>query len=167
MRTYEEILAGTKALFRAKRFDEALAELEKTSPESLSPQLLVLRGKCIQLANGTPLPLEEAKKSFQAALKLNERCMDAWLELGHYVLCVEDHAEEAAVIFRKASQILSDCNGEIAEGLRLCLEECGEEAEGDGAGRGGAGCNLLGGCGQSGRRSRRRLLAESEGRTGL
>ena len=129
-RNYEEILSGTRELFRAKRFDEALAGLEKAAPESLSPQLLVLRGRCIQLANGSALPLEEAKKSFRAALELDERCIDAWIELGHYVLCVEDRAEEAADIFRKAAQILSACNGEIAEGLARCLEECGEEAGG-------------------------------------
>ena len=128
-RNYGEILAGTRALFRAKRFDEALVGLGKAAPESLSPQLLVLRGRCIQLANGTALPLEEAKKSFQTALEMDERCIDAWIELGHYVRCVEDRAEETAGIFRKAAQILSGCNGEIAEGLRLCLEECGEEAE--------------------------------------
>ena len=100
-----------------------MSQLEEIGPESLTPMLWVLRGKCIQLAEGTSLPLDEAKKSFQRALELDENCLEAWIELGYYLLCVEDDAQEASTIFQNAQRVLAKYEEEIQEGLRECQEE--------------------------------------------
>lgn len=122
-RNYADILAETEKLFESKRFDEALRVLETLGAESLSPQLRVLRGKCIQLADDSPLPLSEAEKSFRSALELDDRCLAAWIELGYYTLNVADNAKEAEAIFKKAGEVLSSFQAEIARGCGQCREE--------------------------------------------
>lgn len=120
---YSKILLAIRLLYQSKRFDEALSLIEKNGEGFLSPQVLVLKGKCIQLAADTTHPLIDAKKAFQSAIELDETYADAWIELGYYVLCVEDNAKEACKIFEKAGQILSGCRDEILQGYKQCMEE--------------------------------------------
>lgn len=112
-----------KSLMKSRRFDEALSRMDEIGPESWTPTLWVLRGKCIQLAEDTSLPLDEAKKSFQRALELDANCLEAWIELGYYVLCVEDDAQEASTIFQNAQRIMAEYEKEIQKGLLQCEEE--------------------------------------------
>lgn len=112
-----------KSLMKSRRFDEALSRMDELGEDSLTPSLWVLRGRCIQLAEGTSFPLDEAKKSFQRALELDEHYLEAWIELGYYMLCVEDNAKEARAIFQNARRVLAGYEEEIQEGLRQCEEE--------------------------------------------
>lgn len=112
-----------EGLMKARKFDAASGRIEEAGEEALSPQLWVARGRCIQLGEGKGAPLEEAKKSFRRALELDGRCLEAWIELGYYVLCVEDDAREAYGIFRKAAEVLDDFGGEIEKGIRMCEEK--------------------------------------------
>ena len=116
-----------ESLMHARRFDEALRRIEEAGQGMLSPRLWVLRGICLQLADRTKLPLDEAKKSFQHALDLDGQCLDAWIELGYYVLNVEDNAREAEAIFLKATQLLPEVKKEIEKGLCACKEEVEEK----------------------------------------
>ncbi|MBQ7252437.1 MAG: hypothetical protein IJS32_07540 [Kiritimatiellae bacterium] len=116
-----------ESLMHARRFDEALRRIEESGHGMLSPRLWVLRGMCLQMADSTELPLDEAKKSFQHALDLDGQCLDAWIELGYYVLNVEDNAREAEAIFLKATRLLSGFEKEIGKGLRACKEELEEK----------------------------------------
>lgn len=120
MGSLQDVVEG---LMKARKFDEALGRIEEAGEEALSPQLWVVRGRCIQLGEGKGVPLEEAKKSFRRALELDGRCLEAWIELGYYVLCVEDDAREAHGIFRKAAELLEEFGGEIEKGIRMCKEE--------------------------------------------
>ena len=125
--TASKFLATIESLMHARQFDEALRQIEESGQGMLSPRLWVLRGICLQLANCTELPLDEAKKSFQHALDLDGQCLDAWIELGYYVLNVEDNARDAEAIFLKAAQLLSEVKKEIGKGLCACKEEVEEK----------------------------------------
>ena len=108
-------------LWKAEEFDGALALVDHLllgAPDC--PYLLVTRGMLIQLLDHQNGPtLQEAEKSFLAALKLAPGSLDALEELAHYYDAVAPDATKAkfyaAEYFKKAEPAL--------EKIRVILNE--------------------------------------------
>lgn len=111
-------------LYSEERFDEALDKLiELGEMIELSPYLLVLKGKHILLSDKGPYELADARKAFEAALDIQEDCVEALLELGWFHYAVEDNAAEAKPFFEKALAVSKGQTTEIVEGFAKCLCE--------------------------------------------
>lgn len=74
--------------------------------EELDPRLLVLKGKCLQIAR-EPVALNNVKKCFLKALSMDSSYVPALLELGWFLRNVEDDPKGALRYFQKAYRLTS------------------------------------------------------------
>jgi len=71
-----------------------------------SPRLWILRGDLIQVSDDTTqYELEDALKSYRAAVRLDPRSPEAYESLGRYFDAVENRPREAESYFRKAIEL--------------------------------------------------------------
>ena len=106
-------------LAQEERFDEALvaiAEIEKTT--ALTPNLLVLKGICLELAEKQPADAEHA---FRAALDIDDEYIEALNELGSFYLTVGEDSAKAMPLFEKAVDICEAQMTEAVVGMAVCL----------------------------------------------
>jgi hypothetical protein len=116
-------IAYLRSLVREKRFDDALSILCGISDHEMTEELWILRGLCIQLSDGTDLPLAEAKRSFECALHLNPKHADATLEMAWFLLNVEDDAKAAEPFFVNALGMISEIQESALRGCAQCKVE--------------------------------------------
>jgi hypothetical protein len=67
--------------------------------------------------NGTP---QEIEATLKMALDRDDRCIEAYIELGRYYYAIADDAEKAKPLFLRGLSLLRDLYKEILPGLVDC-----------------------------------------------
>jgi Tfp pilus assembly protein PilF len=78
-----KVLDEVRKLYKTNRYDDALnvlADYERV--QDLSAEMLLLKGRLIQLSESGSRPLSEAKRCFMDALRQDKDNINALLELG-------------------------------------------------------------------------------------
>ena len=106
-------------------FDEALAELKKIEDnQPLYPNILVLKGICIQLGSeNSPYELYDAEAAFKAAIEIDKNCFDALIEIGSFYNTNEGNPEKALPYYEKALEIAQSQFTEAIQGCAECYSE--------------------------------------------
>jgi len=104
--------------------DEALPLVDSELACAETPSLLVLRGILIQVSEGGPLTLDDARTSFERAIELAPDYPEAYEELGHLHDAVLPDRDKAEKFYRLA----------LAKGAGASCQEALDEllAEGEG-----------------------------------
>lgn len=117
-------LERVKKSKNAGRIDKALAELDQLMVDwPDNPPLLMLRAKLIQLGSETAPPLQEAEACLRRATELQSDSPNAWLELAHFQLNVNDDAKSAAPSFAKAISLCQELLMDALAGKAKALAE--------------------------------------------
>lgn len=118
---YEKFIS----LFLLEKFDEACEEFKNGESKSMpSASLLVKKGMCILLSSEkSPYSLRDAEVAFKDAIKKDENCIEAYVELAYFYLNVNDQAETAIPYFEKAIEISRKSASEAIGGIGLCISE--------------------------------------------
>jgi len=120
----KETLFRARALYEEEKFDDALSVIESYGKNcDLSPNLLVLKGRLIQLADGGRFELQDAQQAFLEALEHDNCHIVALLELGWFYLNVCDDASKAATYFGRVTKICVELEREAQEGKKKCEQE--------------------------------------------
>jgi len=85
-RMKKDVYAGLQRLLKAKKWEEALAQVDALlTATPLAAQLYLLRGQLIQLqGESTTYALDDAEAAFKRALELDGTYFDALVELMHF-----------------------------------------------------------------------------------
>jgi tetratricopeptide (TPR) repeat protein len=115
-------LKQIKTLYRAKKFEKALASLEKLlARHKECPHLWNLRGDLIQLLDTQDgPPLGEAAKSYKTALRLDPNNLETLASLAHFYHAVEPKPETAK---RYAEAYIVIAKRGLAEMERVIADE--------------------------------------------
>lgn len=117
-----EYLMRAQAAYESRQFGEALAVIaDAEAGGKACPELILLKGACIQLAEETDFPVEYALRAYDELLKRQPRNSRALLEKGFFLLNVLDNAASAKACFLEAAQL-------CAEPLELALSGLGQAA---------------------------------------
>src|SRR5437016_1306655 len=113
------------ALVADQKFDEAIGVLlREEEARALSPSELVQKGIWIQLGSETMAhTLDEAERSFQTALEIDENYVPALIELAFFKYSVQDNATAALPFFERAIEESLSQLREAVEGKAKCLAE--------------------------------------------
>ncbi len=106
-----------------------LAQLRSMDECALTPRMLVRKAILLQFEDapdGTPQEIEAALES---ALKLDDKYIEAYIELGRYYYAVVDDSQKAKVYFLKALELLRGLNRETIHGLLDCEGELRSERD--------------------------------------
>ncbi len=103
---------------------ETLDSIEKKQ-SNLCSNLLILKGRCIQLSDCKRYTLDDAKMSFYKALKTDEHNIQALIELGWFYYTIENHSKKAFSYFNKAMFLSKKEMLETIEGCSYCINEYG------------------------------------------
>ena len=116
-------------LWKPGQFGKALAVVDRLlSDWPDNPLLLVKRAQIIQLQETENGPsLEEARGALERAVALDEESPQPLIELGFFLLNVEDNAVAAADCFRKAEALVTGLLKECRKGKKAALAEASEE----------------------------------------
>ena len=102
-----KLLEEIKAKYETGEYEEALSLAEKTEREGLlDPEILVWKGRCLQLVDHTSYELSDIESLFNQALDINPELIPALLELGWFYLNVLDDAAKAIDLFDRAIAVL-------------------------------------------------------------
>lgn len=106
-------------------YQAVLEELEKIEAKRpLPPNMLVLKGMCIQVASGQPaMSAIDAEAAFHAALEIDKDCFDAYVELGSLYSTLEGDAERAMLCFQHAVEISRAHLAEATQAAAVCLAQ--------------------------------------------
>src|SRR5258706_15415152 len=118
-------LEEIRTRYKAGKYQEALALIEKAEQEGLlHPEVLVLKGCCIQLdGNGTLYKLSDAGHAFEQALEIDEDFTPAITELAWFHLNVLDDAVRAVPLFERTIELHKLMLTEAVIGMAKCLSE--------------------------------------------
>ncbi|HNY41269.1 MAG TPA: hypothetical protein PKJ41_12780 [Bryobacteraceae bacterium] len=89
----------------------------------LTPNMLVRKAillQCEDEPKGTPMEIES---TLQAAIALDDRCIEAYVELGRYYYAVVDDSSRAKAMFLRAFNQLRKLNEDVVSGLLECDAE--------------------------------------------
>jgi tetratricopeptide (TPR) repeat protein len=113
----KDVYAALQRLLKAKRWEEALAQVDVLlAANPLAAQLYLLRGQLIQLqGENTACTLDDAEAAFKRALELDETYFDALVELMHFydAVCADPpkaraYAKQVKALAQKALDEASD-----------------------------------------------------------
>jgi tetratricopeptide (TPR) repeat protein len=118
-----EALSEIRVLQRERRFDEALARVERLLAEGpCSTELLVSRARLLQLSSHSP---DEA----DAADPLAPEGIEPRIELGYFLYAVRDRTAEALGHFEDAERLACNLLKDALMGQLRCLAELGRADE--------------------------------------
>lgn len=113
-----DLLAQVRFLYLRRCFDDALAVLDCYAEKSeLTSEMLVLKGRLIQLAEPGRYELADAKKCFLKALECDGDNVKAMLELGWLAFGVLDDVIEAREYFNRALATVDGFRQEAIDAL--------------------------------------------------
>ena len=90
--------------------------------KNLTPRLLVVKGKCLQLVR-EPVPLEVIETCFRKAISIEPSYIPALLELGWFLRNVKNDPQAALRYFRKAYRLSNQYLRESISGIALSENE--------------------------------------------
>jgi tetratricopeptide (TPR) repeat protein len=122
---HNDSLEEIRSRYKEGKYQEALSLIEKAEQERLlHPEVLVLKGCCIQLEDGeTAYNLSDAKRAFEQALEIDEEFAPAIIELAWFYLNTLDDAIQAAPFFERAVRLNKLLLTEAIIGMAKCLLE--------------------------------------------
>jgi tetratricopeptide (TPR) repeat protein len=122
MKTFERTF---RELYNGGKYKDALSLIKKIEENDiLSPNVLVWKGRCLQLIDEEPLPeLSEIEQTFKQALEIDNEYTPALIELAWFYLNVLDDADKAKIFFQKAIQLQKQMLSEAIVGFTKCLLE--------------------------------------------
>lgn len=116
-----DLLAQVRFLYLKRCFDDALTVLDcYEETRELTSEMLVLKGRLIQLAEPGRYELADAKKCFLKALEHDADNVKAMLELGWLTFSVFDDVVEARDYFNRALAAADETRREAIEALGKC-----------------------------------------------
>jgi lipopolysaccharide biosynthesis regulator YciM len=105
-------------------YEEAINQLELLEEKVVNPNILVLKGICLQLANDElNYSLSDIEEIFKEAYQIDKECIDALIELAWFNLNVNDDAQTAMTLFEKAFENCQEKISEIVIGIAKCMIE--------------------------------------------
>lgn len=112
-------------LMQREDYDGAVLVLRGAQEErGLTVEELLLLARCLQLTTEEfDVSLDEVKAVYQQALVRGPDHLETLIDVGWYILAVEDSAEEALPYFERAVSLQVDLLAEAIEGKAKCLEE--------------------------------------------
>ena len=118
-----ETLDAVRDLYASKSYDAALIELDGYEKEhELTAEMLLLKGRLIQLSESGARPLVEAKQSFLSALRQDRDNVSALVELGWLCTNVLDEHEAGRRYFLEALKKCDVFRDEATRGLKSSEE---------------------------------------------
>jgi len=127
----QKLRDSINVLMQQNEYASALDVIRKAelSGEPTS-ELLVWEARLLQLGDeGTP---EEVEEILRRAIKLEPGFVEAHVELGWFLLNVQDSASLAQDAFRQALKLQVETNSEIVLGLLKCSQEISPDRVGSG-----------------------------------
>ncbi|MEW6608953.1 MAG: hypothetical protein AB1414_16155 [bacterium] len=129
----KEKMEAIEILEKQEDFRKSLKEVQHLLTEFpyLTP-LLVLKGELIQLLDeedSNQWKLEDAKEALEQAVAIDEKSIDALLELAFYSYAVEDNNEIALHLFEKSINMSRKFLEEAYGGKCKCLFETNRKEE--------------------------------------
>lgn len=114
----EDLLVEVRGLYQSKKYDEALSLIYTYSKKcDLSVELLVLKGRLIQLSSGEEYALSLVIECFESALKQDKNSLDALIELGWFYMNVLDNADVGLDYFKRAINVCDNYAKEAKLGI--------------------------------------------------
>jgi tetratricopeptide (TPR) repeat protein len=117
---FKKRLKAIRRIERTQGADRALAGLQRMLhawPEH--PVLLLEKSRLIQLSDQGELT--DAKTALKRATETDEESPAPWIELGYYLLCIDDQAEKANQAFDHALQLAMQRLIEAIDGKILAV----------------------------------------------
>jgi len=116
-----DTLAQVRSLYIKRCFDDALTVLDFYEEKNeLTSEMLILKGRLIQLAEPNKYELRDAKKCFLKALEHDADNVKAMLELGWLAFGVFDDVIEARDYFNRALAAANEIRQEAIGALEKC-----------------------------------------------
>jgi predicted Zn-dependent protease len=114
--------------WHAGHFAGALTQVERLLEEWPSnPHLLVLRAELVQLQDTCEGPtLGQAKDDLERAVELDPDSPAPLIELGHFLLAIEDDAEAAVQCFQRAMNLCVRLLKDAQHGRDQARQELGQ-----------------------------------------
>lgn len=120
-----QILNKVHELYRLNRFDDALDVLDSyEQQQNLSAEMLLLKGRLIQLSETGRRSLSEAKQCFMGVLEQDKDNINALLELGWLYANVLDERDAGRACF---SEVIEKCANFVKEARRGLESESQQE----------------------------------------
>jgi hypothetical protein len=117
------VLDEINRLCSDKDYSQALALIRDVELSDCSSSvLLTKKAMCLQLVDDNG-PLDEVERTFEAALNLDPRSVEALVEFGWFQLNVKDDAQRAESLFRRALDLQASTNTEIIIGIAKCRRD--------------------------------------------
>lgn len=113
-------------LYSAEQYEEAFELLDAIERKSgVTPATLLWKSRCLQLTSSEALldSSADVDELLTAALELDRDYVPAIIALGYFYLLVEDDAERALPLFRRAQSICTENATEVVVGIGECLIE--------------------------------------------
>lgn len=122
----QKLVTTLRQLCDDDRYDEAITAIEQEEPaEGCCADLLVWKARCLQL--GERASPEQVEATLRAAIACDEDNANAWIELGWFLLNVQDSPDRAQSAFKRALAIQAKENTEVLVGLVKCAREIDPE----------------------------------------
>lgn len=116
-----DLLAQIRFLYLKRCFDDALTVLDHYEEKNdLTSEMLIWKGRLIQLAEPNKYELADAKKCFLKALEHDVDNVKAMLELGWLAFGVFDDVVEARDYFNRALASADELRQEAIGALEKC-----------------------------------------------
>jgi len=121
-----EYLVRAQSAYEAKQYVQALSLIADAEAEGKAcAESLLLKGACIQLAEGTDFPVDYALRAYDDVLSSQPHNARAWLEKGFFLLNVSDSASPAKVCFSEAARLFGGLLEMALAGLGQSATESG------------------------------------------
>jgi tetratricopeptide (TPR) repeat protein len=124
-------LSGSQieSLMRSNSYDEVCRLFRDFGDGDLSWELLLRKAAAIQLAeNSSGYQLDDARSALEQAAQKSSQAQ-AWIDLGHFYLAVDDKPAEALECFAKAQDVCSAIVADLAAGKAKALKDLGRDDE--------------------------------------
>ncbi len=106
-----------------------LAVLGRMDESTLTARMLVRKAMLLQLEDTREGTAQEIEAVLLAALDRDDKCIEAYIELGRYYYSILDDSPRARLLFLKGLRLLRDLNKEIIQGLVDCDTELHPDCE--------------------------------------
>lgn len=125
-----EYLSQTRLAYDAGKFGNALATIAEAEAEGKAcPELLILKGACIQLASETDFPVDHALNVYDQLLANQPRNARALLERAFFLLNVSDDPKRAKEDFCSSANLFGELLQAALSGAGKCALEGGAERQ--------------------------------------
>lgn len=125
-----DYLNQAQLAYKTNEYGKALAFISDAESEGKAcPELLILKGACIQLASETDFPVDHALGIYDAVIAKQPRNAHALMEKAFFLLNVKDDAVQAQAHFDKAAKFFGEFLEEAFKGLVKSKMETGTSLE--------------------------------------